>query len=149
MARLQPDYKAFVSPSQSAYRKGRSTADVVFAKRILVDIVQNKVAELHILGIDFSRAFDNVDRVRLLSVMENVCPDPDVYRMVLALLTDTTLQVRVKQACGMKFTANIRSPQGDSLSHVHFNCYKAAAMKVIRPYFPPVPELDAFRNMPP
>ena len=148
LARLQPDYEAFISPSQNAYRNVRSNADVVFAKRILGNIVRNKVAELHILRIDLSRAFDTVDRVRLLSVMKNACPDPDVYRMVLALLTDTTLQVRVKQACGMKVTASIGSPQDDSLSPVLFNCYYEAAMKAIRPYFPPVTELGASRNMP-
>ena len=46
------------------------------------------------------------------------------------------------------FTANIGSLQGDSLSPVHLNCYYKSAMKAIRPHFPPVPELDASRNMP-
>ena len=50
----------YLPASQSAFRKGRSTADVVFAKRVLTNIVQDKVTELHILGIDLYRAFDTV-----------------------------------------------------------------------------------------
>ena len=53
----------YLPTSQSAFRKGRSTDDIIFAKCVLLsNMVQDKVTELHILGIDLSHAFDTVDR---------------------------------------------------------------------------------------
>ena len=54
-------------------------------------MVQDKVSELHILGIDLSRAFDTVDRHKLLHVVSEVTNSMDVVRMVRVFLTQTTL----------------------------------------------------------
>ena len=62
LERVREQVDNYLPASQSAFRKGRSTANVVFAKRVLTNMVQDKVTELHILGIDLSRAFDTVDR---------------------------------------------------------------------------------------
>ena len=84
-------------------------------------MVQDKVTELHILGIDLSRAFDTVDRHRLLHVVSELTYDMDVVCMVMALLTQTTLQVRMGIVEAPAFETNIGTPQGDSLSPILFN----------------------------
>ena len=62
LERVREQVDRYLPTSQSAFWKGCSMADVVFAKHALTDMVQDKVTELHILGIDLSRAFDTVDR---------------------------------------------------------------------------------------
>jgi len=121
-------------------RRGRSTADVVFAKRILADVVLTKTTELYILGIDLSRAFDTVDRAKLLEVISEVTADVDMNRMVLARLTKTILQIRVGGSLGTPFESKVGTLQGDSISPV--NCYYEAAMRCIRQASPPAPQAD-------
>ena len=43
---------------------------------------------------------------------------------------------------------NIVTPQGDSLSPIHFHCYYEAAMCDLRPKFPALPQDDACRSLP-
>ena len=146
--RLRDDAEAYVPNSQSAYRAGRSTADIVFAKRILADTAVTKVFDLHILGIDLSRAFDTVDRVKLMEVLKDMCAKEDVHRMVHSLLADTTLQVRVGTNLADPFKATVGTPQGDSLSPVLFNVYYEAAMKELRAECGPPPDDDVRLGIP-
>ena len=60
--RIHEQVDRHLPTSQSAFHKGRSTANIIFAKCVLSNMVQDKVTELHIPGIDLSRAFDTVDR---------------------------------------------------------------------------------------
>ncbi|XP_078661532.1 uncharacterized protein LOC144905665 [Branchiostoma floridae x Branchiostoma belcheri] len=101
-----------------------------------------KVWDIHILGIDLSRAFDTVDRARLISVLKDVLDDNDSVRMIQALLTDTTLAVRVRGESAPYFHATVGSPQGDSLSPQLFNVYYEAALRDLRKSSPPIPAED-------
>ncbi|KAI8491319.1 hypothetical protein Bbelb_309520 [Branchiostoma belcheri] len=135
--RCKPQVNLYLPTSQSAYRQGHSTADIVFTKRILADLVMTKVWDIHILGIDLSHAFDTVDRARLISVLKDVLDDNDS-----ALLTDTTLAVRVRGESAPYFHATVGSPQGDSLSPQLFNVYYEAALRDLRKSSPPIPAED-------
>lgn len=107
-------------------------------------MVQDKATELHILGIDLSRASDTVHRHALLHVVSEVTYNIDVVRMVQILLTQTTLQVCIEKVKASAFETNI----GDSLSPILFNCYYETAMRDLRPKFPALPQNDGFRSLP-
>ena len=92
-------------------------------------MVLDKAMELHILGNDISRAFDTVDRHRLLHVVNEVTNSTDAICMVQVLLTQTTLQVHIGKVEAPAFETNFGTPQGDSLSPIFFNCYYEAAMR--------------------
>ena len=62
LGRIHEQVDRYLPTSQSAFHKGRSMADIIFAKRVLSKMVQDKVTELHILGIDLSHAFDMYSR---------------------------------------------------------------------------------------
>ncbi|CAH1277378.1 Hypp9590 [Branchiostoma lanceolatum] len=142
LERCKPQVNLYLPRSQSAYRQGHSTADIVFTKRILADLVMTRMWDVHILGIDLSRAFDTVDRARLLSLLKDVVNDDDTVRMIQALLTDTTLAVRVRGEVAPQFQATVGSPQGDSLSPQLFNVYYEAALRDLRRSSPPIPAED-------
>ena len=61
----------FLSPSQSGFRRGRSTTDVVWGHRWLAEKCQRYKYVIEILGIDFSLAFDTIRRKKLLDVLSS------------------------------------------------------------------------------
>ncbi|KAI8496769.1 hypothetical protein Bbelb_254240 [Branchiostoma belcheri] len=148
----KPQVDLYLPRSQSSYRRGHITTDIVFTKRISTDLVMTNVWNLHIhpiLGIDLSRAFDTVDRVQLISVLKDVVDDDDIVRIVHALLTDTTLAVRVRGEAAPPFEAVVGLPQGDSLSPQLFNIYYEAALRDLRKTYPPTPAEDKRLKLPP
>ena len=92
----------------------------------------------HMLSIDMSRAFDTIDRRRLLTLRGNVA-SPDVMLMQLLLLLDTSLVVLVGRATTKPFINTTGTPQGDGLSPVLFTGYLAAELKDTKHRHPTLP----------
>ena len=109
----------FLSQSHSAYRKGTSASDTVWAHRWLIAKVSKYRVMLHILGIDMSRAFDTINRTILLNILESIRGmRKDSLRLIRVLLANTSLKVKVNGIMSESFTSNIGSPQGDALSPI-------------------------------
>ena len=138
LARIFSEVVDYLPSSQSAYRRGRATTDVVFTLRILSSISETKRWSLYRLGINLSKAFDTPHRSDLLSTIVSVAPTtPDVLPLVHTLLSDTTLQVRVQGKTAPPFRSNVGTPQGDSLSPILFTCNFESALRGIRSDLPP------------
>ena len=133
LIRLKPAMEAFLSPSQSAYRNGRSTTDIVWSYRWILAKVTECNMKIFSTGIDMTAAFDTIDRETLIQIIEEIA-DSDTARMVRALLSDTVLEVRMlgTDSDPFKFDSNIGSPQGDSLSGPLFIIYFEYAMRKVR-----------------
>ncbi|GFR66954.1 very-long-chain enoyl-CoA reductase [Elysia marginata] len=83
-----------------------------------------------------SAAFDTIDRATLLNILETIIKE-DELRLVRFLLSNTCLNIRIggtKEE--KKFTSNIGTPQGDSLSPVLFVVYLENALKKVGPLLP-------------
>ena len=98
---------------------------------MMISRIMKAREEIYILGIDMSRAFDTIDRKRLINELR-ILIDEDSWRMVVSLLTDTKLEVKLRAALSKPFATNIGSPQGDSLSPYLFIIYLELAMKQLR-----------------
>ena len=131
MNRIDDKIDAYLSKNQSAYRKGRSTTDIVWAHRWLSAKAQEQDIIIYITGIDMSSAFDTINREELLNITAGFI-DEDEMRILRLLLSDTTLEVKVKGAEASQFTSNIGSPQGDSISGPLFTVYFENALKDLR-----------------
>ena len=80
-----------------------------------------------------SRAFDTIDRSRLLEILrEDVKLGEDEMRMCQVLLAETKLQVRIKDILSEAFLTTIGTPQGDALSPVLFAVYLERALRDLR-----------------
>ncbi|KAG6623384.1 putative EndonucleaseReverse transcriptase [Phytophthora cinnamomi] len=128
LRRIAGNVAGYLSPHQSGFRPGRSTADAVWAHRWIAARVQRYREVYHILGIDLSRAFDTIDRAKLMDVLRSFLDDDEV-RLIQLLLADTTLSLRSGSTTLNPFTSNLGTPQGDSLSPVLFIVYLEAALR--------------------
>ena len=58
-----------VSESQCGYRPGRSTEDLIFVMRQLFEKAREKNAPMYAVFVDFTKAFDSVDRGLLREIL--------------------------------------------------------------------------------
>ena len=68
---IQPTVQEYLSHSQSAYRHGRSTSDIVWCHRFLAARFQKFQDESMITGIDMTLAFVIVKRTKLIEIPES------------------------------------------------------------------------------
>ena len=119
--RTRSAFEFYFSPAQSGFRQGRSCCDIIWAHRWLIAKIHRFKIIIHILGLDMSRAFDTIDRAKLLEILNSVADihDDDI-RLIRVLLADTVIHVHFNGISTKPFTSNIGSPQGDGLSPVLF-----------------------------
>ena len=135
-----------LSHSQSAYREFRCTTDIIWAYRWIIAKTQDYKITIYITGIDMSSAFDTINRKKLLEIAERIM-DEDGQRMLQILLSDTTVEVRIKGAETKPFISNIGSPQGDSYSGPQFTMYFEESLKEVRREINMVVEIDLPQEM--
>ncbi|KAK2189616.1 hypothetical protein NP493_101g06026 [Ridgeia piscesae] len=109
LQRISDKVDDFLSPPQSGFRRGRSTADVIWGHRWLVAKCQRYKYVIEILGIDMSRASDTICREKLLSILHSFL-DTDNAQIIRLLLSETNLTVRVDDALSAPFNTTVGTP---------------------------------------
>jgi len=131
LERIYPAIDNFVSQGQSGFRRKRSTTDVLWSYRWLAAITQKYKVEAHVLGIDLSKAFDCINRTKLLEAITPLISNSDL-RILTYLMSHTSLQARIQGHLGEKFDTTIGTPQGDALSPLLFIFYLEVAIRQYR-----------------
>ena len=83
--RIRPKVDTFTGACQSGFKKGRSCADIVWAQRMLISVVMTRHWDFHKMGIDMSRAFDTINREKILDVLSSAGCNADDLRLVRIL----------------------------------------------------------------
>ena len=130
--RISDKVNTWLPHTQSGFRRGRSTTDIVFTHRWFMARTARLQQEIYITGIDMSSAFDTIDRSTMLNIAEEIF-EQDECRMIRFLLSSTELEISLPGATRKNsFISNIGTPQGDSLSPVLFVIYLEHALQGIR-----------------
>ena len=129
LQRIMPKVNEYVSAYQHAYRSKRSTTESIWTTQWLYAMSERYEERIHIMGIDLSKAFDCLDRERLMRILEDIGLTEDELRMITFLLAETKLQVKLGQDKGEIFDTTIGTPQGDALSPVLFLVYLEHIMR--------------------
>ena len=121
--RIMPKVNEYVSLNQHAYRSKRSTTESIWTTQWLYAMSERYEERIHLMGIDLSKAFDCLDREKLMRILEEIGITDDELRMITFLLAETKLQVKIGADKGEIFDTTIGTPQGDALSPVLFLVY--------------------------
>ena len=80
---------------QAAYQKGRSTTEQVLCVKLLVEkAITSQGYSIIIMMIDMSKAFDTVDRQKLMQQLDNLL-EPHEMRLMYLLINYVNLKVRI------------------------------------------------------
>ena len=145
LSRIEQRIDDYTMSWQSAYKRGRSCADIVWAQRMLASVVTRKEWTFNKMGIDMSRAFDTVKKDTIMRVLEDAGCTEDDIRLVQYLLSNTCLRVRVNCSLSEEFESLLGAFQGDSLSGKLFTLVLAGALNHLRTVFGrPNPPISSF-----
>ena len=143
--RIYTRLRSSIPSSQAAYSKGRSTTELVFTMKTIVEkAISSKDLEANILMLDMSKAFDTIQRGTLIEDLSKIL-DSDELHLVTLLLREVKLIVQLNNTQGEPFTTNMGSPQGDCASALFFIYYLAETIKDDNQYneiIPPIQLLD-------
>ena len=124
LLRIQERVGNFLSTGQHAYRSGRSATEVIWTIQWIRATVEQYAERVRTMGIDLSKAFDCLDRTKLIEIIEeHGLATEDELRLITFLLSETTMRINVDGILGTSFKTIIGTPQGDALSPILFLIY--------------------------
>ena len=117
LARLAPPLDGYLRKNQNGFRKGRGTVEHILAvRRLIEEVEQTQDAQLHILFLDFSKAFDTVAWPHLWSIMRAYRIPERYIQAVRSLYTGSSARVRTKDGLTEPFFFHAGVKQGCVLS---------------------------------
>jgi hypothetical protein len=130
LRRISQKVDSFLPSWQHAYRTKRSTTEIIWTFQFVLAMTEKFQEAAQAMGIDLSKAFDCLDRSKLMDILaRHQLANEDELRIIQYLLSNTSIQIRVDGELGNSFSTSIGTPQGDALSPVLFLIYLAEIMK--------------------
>ncbi|KAJ4425543.1 hypothetical protein ANN_27737 [Periplaneta americana] len=113
--KLNKHYDNIISEEQNGFRRGRSCCDGYFALKLLVEKHREFNLETHMAFIDFKKAFDKVNRNKLLQILADDQIPQQIIQNIYNIYKTTIIAIRsnnklsqwrpiysgVRQGCGL------------------------------------------------
>ena len=108
------DNKQFALPGRS------TTQALIFFMHTILEALDSCGRYIRIFFSDFSKGFDLVDHIVLLSELNNLDVDPHLIRWIAAFLTNRSQRVRIGNSLSPPVGLNGGTPQGTKLAPLLF-----------------------------
>ena len=116
LERIKDQIEGSLSQTQFAYRTNRSTGDIVLSHKYMMTGAISKGFDKYCVGNDMSKAFDNVDRNKLIDILRSRKTPEENITLIKKVLTNAALEVKAGKKLGEKFPTNKGVLQG-TVSH--------------------------------
>ncbi|KAL1447281.1 hypothetical protein WDU94_008893 [Cyamophila willieti] len=120
--RLYPLINNLINDTQCGFRGQKSTIDMVFTARQMVEKSLEQNTPLCIAFIDISKAFDSVNRDMLFKILEIVKCPPNTLQILKSFYDRTSSTVKIE---------NCESPSFDIISGVRQGCVIAPLLFIL------------------
>ena len=119
----------YIGEDQYGFRRGKGTRDAIAVLRCLGERSLEHGKDLYICFVDYEKAFDRVNWLKLMEVLQQVGVDKRDRDLIKNLYTEQTVVIRVdgKDSEAAKIGRGVR--QGCPMSPQEFNIYIEALMK--------------------
>jgi hypothetical protein len=132
--RIEPEVDRVLGEYQAGFRKNRSTADHQFSLQQIIEKCGEFNVDLHILFIDFKKAYDSIKHSAIWKALEELGCPRKLIRMIQLTLKGANAKVRCGGATSESFPVGVGLRQGDGLSVFLFNVVlEWIIRKLIRP----------------
>jgi hypothetical protein len=112
-----------ITDAQFGFRPGYSTTDAIFALHSIISSSLSGKKRLYCAFIDFQKAFDSVDRIKLWHKLSAVGIRGKVLNVIKSLYSNIRACVTVKGFRSEYFTSNLGLMQGEVLSPILFSMF--------------------------
>lgn len=130
LQRLKSVIETVYPESQHGYRLGRGTIDGIFAVRQLMEKSREQHRHLYIAFIDFTKAFDTVNRPLLFKILVKIGCPPKLVKLIELLYANVKAQLIIDGELSKLFDYNCGVKQGCKLAPTLYGIYAAILLWV-------------------
>ena len=114
--RIVPYVEPLLRKNQNGFRRGRSTLSQILCLRRLIEESHASNRDLALVFVDFSKAFDSVDRAKMFEILSLYGIPEEIISAIKVLYTDTSSTILTSDGETPPFSINAGILQGDTLA---------------------------------
>jgi hypothetical protein len=115
--------------SLHGFRQGRGTGTATIEAKLQMELARSKGTPFYQIFLDLKKAYDTLDRGRMMAILEGYGVGPNIRRFIVAIGEQDTLVPRLAGYFGTPFTASRGVRQGDVVSPIIFNVVVDAVVR--------------------